>query len=91
MYSAEGHELRRDWYGKDDKLGRQHRFVERLRPADEDSGIIAEVGNTDFLAAVSLFHTRERRRAAEVSCASVGWAGKRSLRELSAGQATSYG
>jgi hypothetical protein len=28
-------------------------------------GIIAEVSNTDFLAAISLFHTRERRRAAE--------------------------
>ncbi len=65
MYAADGHELRRDWYGKEGDLGRHHRFVEKLRPADEDSGIIAAVGNTDFLHAVSLFHTRERRRAAE--------------------------
>lgn len=67
MYAANGHELRRDWYGKDGELGRHHRFVERLRPADEKSGIIAEVSNTDFLHAVSLFHTRERRRAAEAA------------------------
>ncbi len=67
MYAAEGHELRRDWYGKEGELGRHHRFVEKRRPADEDSGIIAEVSNTDFLHAVSLFHTRERRRAAEAA------------------------
>jgi hypothetical protein len=67
MYAAEGHELRRDWYGKDGELGRHHRFVERLRPADEDAGIIAEVSNTDFLHAVSLFYTRERRREAEAA------------------------
>jgi hypothetical protein len=65
MYAAEGHELRRDWYGKERELGRQYRFIEKLRPADEDSGIIAEVGNTDFLHAISLFYTRERRREAE--------------------------
>lgn len=67
MYAADGHELRRDWYGKDGELGRHHRFVEKLRPADEESGIIAEVSNTDFLHAISLFHTRERRRAAEAA------------------------
>ncbi|MDQ2079049.1 DUF262 domain-containing protein [Xanthobacteraceae bacterium Astr-EGSB] len=65
MYAAEGHELRRDWYGKDGELGRHHRLVETLRPAGKDSGIIADVSNTDFLHAVSLFHTRERRREAE--------------------------
>jgi hypothetical protein len=61
MYAAEGHELRRDWYGKEGELGRHHRFVQKLRPADEDSGILAQVANTDFLHAISLFHTRERR------------------------------
>ncbi len=65
MYAAVGYELRRDWYGKDDVLGRQHRLMETLRPAGQDSGIIAGVSNTDFLHAVSLFHTRERRREAE--------------------------
>lgn len=67
MYAAEGHELRRDWYGKEGELGRHRRFVQHLRPADEDSGIIAQVGNTDFLSAISLFHTRERRREAEAA------------------------
>jgi hypothetical protein len=67
MYAAEGHELRRDWYGKDGELGRHHRFAERLRPAGSNSGIIAEVSNTDFLHAVSLFHTREKRREAEAA------------------------
>lgn len=67
MYAAEGHELRRDWYGKDEELGRQHRFIETLRPAGKESGIIAQVSNTDFLHAVSLFHTRELRRVAEAA------------------------
>ena len=64
MYAAEGHELRKDWLGDDTHLGRQKRFAETLRPADSQSGIIAEVSNTDFLQAVSLFYTRERRREA---------------------------
>jgi hypothetical protein len=65
MYAASGHELRRDWYGSDGMQGRHRRFGEALRPAGADTGIIAEVANTDFLQAISLFHTREQRRAAE--------------------------
>lgn len=65
MYAAAGHELRKDWYGDDGTKGRHKRFAETLRPADQDSGIIAEVANTDFLQAVSLFYTRDRRRVAE--------------------------
>lgn len=65
MYAAEGHELRKDWYGKDKERGRHHRFLDTLRPADSESGIIGNVSNTDFLQAISLFHTRERRREAE--------------------------
>ena len=38
--------------------------METLRPADSERGIIAEVSNTDFLQAISLFYTRERRREA---------------------------
>jgi hypothetical protein len=64
MYAAEGHELRRDWYGKDAEVGRHQRFVQAFRPADSDRGIIADVASTDFLQAISLFHTREVRRAA---------------------------
>ncbi|HEU4583697.1 MAG TPA: hypothetical protein VFS67_35815, partial [Polyangiaceae bacterium] len=36
-----------------------------LHAAGAESGILAEVSNTDFLHAVSLFHTRDQRYAAE--------------------------
>ncbi len=65
MYAADGHELRKDWYGGDKQKGRHQRFVDTLRPADSEAGIIASVSNTDFLQAVSLFYTLERRREAE--------------------------
>lgn len=65
MYAAEGHELRKDWYGDDECKGRHRRFVETMRPADTESGILANVSNTDFLQVISLFYTRERRREAE--------------------------
>ena len=65
MYAASGHELRRDWYGDQSTKGRHRRLADTLRPADSDAGILAGVGNTDFLQAVSLFYTRDKRRAAE--------------------------
>lgn len=65
MYAASGHELRKDWYGDEKTKGRQTRLKDTLRPAESEAGIIAGVGNTDFLQAISLFYTRERRRAAE--------------------------
>jgi hypothetical protein len=65
MYAASGHELRKDWYGDEGVRGRHQRLADTLRPADSDSGILAGVGNTDFLQAVSLFYTRDRRRLAE--------------------------
>jgi hypothetical protein len=64
MYAAEGHELRKDWYGDEKVVGRHKRLCETFRPAGSVSGILADVANTDFLQAVSLFHTRDRRRAA---------------------------
>ncbi len=67
MYAADGHELRKDWYGDNKTKGRHRRFAETLRPAGTDEGILAKVSNTDFLQAVSLFYTRERRRTAESS------------------------
>jgi hypothetical protein len=67
MYAASGHELRRDWYGDDVVQGRHHRFTETMRPPGQRSGIIAGIANTDFLQAISLFHTRDRRRDAENS------------------------
>ena len=65
MYAAEGHELRKDWFGDETQKGRHRRFVDTLRPADSEAGIIAGVSNTDFLQAISLFFTRDRRREAE--------------------------
>lgn len=67
MYAASGYELRRDWYGDDATQGRHRRFAETLRPAGTKAGIIAEVANTDFLQAISLFYTRDRRRVAEAA------------------------
>ncbi len=64
MYAADGHELRKDWYGDEATKGRHRRFVDTMRPADSEAGIVAGVGNTDFLQAISLFYTRERRREA---------------------------
>lgn len=65
MYAADGHELRKDWYGDDTQRGRHRRFVDALRPADSEAGIISGVSNTDFLQGISLFYTRDRRREAE--------------------------
>lgn len=65
MYAASGHELRKDWYGDGTTPGRQQRLAETLRPAGLDAGILAGVGNTDFLQVISLFHTREKRWVAE--------------------------
>lgn len=67
MYAAEGHELRKDWYGDAATKGRHRRFAEALRPPGKDTGILAEVANTDFLQTISLFHTRDNRRAAEAT------------------------
>jgi hypothetical protein len=67
MYAASGHELRKDWYGDDGIKGRHRRLADALRPADSDAGILAGVSNTDFLQAVSLFYTRDKRRAAELA------------------------
>jgi len=67
MYAATGHELRKDWYGATATVGRHQKLAETLRPAGMESGILAKVANTDFLQAISLFHTRDRRRAAEVA------------------------
>jgi hypothetical protein len=67
MYAATGHELRKDWYGAESVIGRHKRLAETLRPAGTVSGILANVANTDFLQAISLFHTRDRRRAAEAA------------------------
>ena len=60
MYAASGHELRKDWYGDEKTKGRHRRLADTLRLADSEAGILAEVSNTDFLHAVSLFYTRDK-------------------------------
>ena len=65
MYAADGHELRKDWYGDDGSKGRHRRLADTLRLADSEIGIVGGVSNTDFLQAISLFYTRDRRREAE--------------------------
>lgn len=65
MYAADGHELRKDWYGDGSTEGRSDRFREAIRSPNAREGILAGVGNTDFLHVVSLFHTRDLRRQAE--------------------------
>lgn len=67
MYAADGHELRKDWFGDGVVVGRQKRLAETLRPAGSEAGIVAAVSNTDFLQAISLFHTRENRSIAQAS------------------------
>lgn len=65
MYAADGYELRKDWYGDSNTIGRSDRFRNELRSPNAREGILAGVGNTDFLHVISLFHTRDLRRAAE--------------------------
>jgi hypothetical protein len=67
MYAADGHQLRRDWYGDHNYKGRHPRFVDTLRSAGAEEGIIAKVSNTDFLQAISLFYTRDRRQEAKLA------------------------
>lgn len=68
IYAADGHELRKDWYGEGrDNKGRHGRFVNAQKLADAEKGILANVANTDFLHVVSLFYTRDLRRSAEAA------------------------
>lgn len=64
-YAASGHELRKDWYGDSQQHGRHRRLSDALRFADSENGILSGVKNTDFLHAVSLFYTREKRHDAQ--------------------------
>jgi hypothetical protein len=67
MYAADGHELRKDWYGDVSYRGRQRRLAETFPAPGQPHGILKNVANTDFLQAISLFHTRDLRRSAEAA------------------------
>lgn len=72
MYAADGYELRKDWFGTGKVEGRHDRFRTAMRLPSAVEGVLAGVGNTDFLQAVSLFHTRDLR----VAAATAGKTGK---------------
>lgn len=67
LYAAEdpASNLRKDWYGDvTEKFeGRHQRFRETLRVPGAKEGILSGVSRTDFLQAISLFYTRDKRRA----------------------------
>ena len=67
MYAAEGHELRKDWYGSEEVSGRHRRLQTAYHAPGQEFGILSNVGNTDFLQAISLFYTRDLRRKAEAA------------------------
>lgn len=64
MYAADGYELRKDWYGGEGVEGRHERFRSALKLPSASEGVLAGVGNTDFLQAISLFYTRDVRARA---------------------------
>ena len=67
MYAADGHELRKDWYGDGSRPGREQRLAQAYRAPGASKGILAGVGNTDFLQAVALLDSVERREAARAA------------------------
>ena len=64
MYAADGYELRKDWFGTEEQEGRRGRLRGAMRLPSASEGVLSGVGNTDFLQAVSLFHTRDLREEA---------------------------
>jgi hypothetical protein len=64
MYAAQGHKLRDDWLGTEGVCGLQGRLANFGRAAEQKVGVLAGVSSTDFLQAIALLHTKERRLAA---------------------------
>ena len=60
IYAADEFELRKDWYG-DQKTGIEGRLTRLYK-----NPVLEEVASTDFLQALSLLSTRDRRRSAEM-------------------------
>lgn len=65
MYAADGYELRKDWFGTEEGEGRHGRLRAAMRLPSAAEGVLSGVGNTDFLQAISLFHTRDLRESAK--------------------------
>lgn len=61
MYAAQGFQLRKDWLGEGVGSGRRDRLSTFGRAADQEYGLLEKIAPTEFLQAVSLIHTRDRR------------------------------
>lgn len=59
IFAAENFDLRLDWRGSADGMGRRGRMVGTPNPRD----VLTKVASTDFLQACTLLHTRARRLA----------------------------
>lgn len=65
MYAADGHRLRDDWYGNGKDIeGYGSKIASFNSIGANKEGVLSKVDNTDFLQVISLFHTRDLRRAA---------------------------
>ena len=67
IYAADGHQLRKDWYGEKGHPGIYDKLKVVCKPGDAKVGLLSGVEPTDFLHVISLFHTRELRQAAEAA------------------------
>lgn len=65
IYAAQGFELRKDWLGEGTASGRYTRLSEFGNAAGHKTGLLEKVASTDYLQAISLLHTKERRQQAE--------------------------
>lgn len=63
MYASQGFELRKDWLGEGAESGRHTRLRTFGHAAGQEHGVLDKVASTDFLQAISLLHTKERRRS----------------------------
>ena len=63
MYAKSGFELRKAWFGDTErgKDGIQQNLRKKLSYNTNNDGVLEGVSNTDFLQAISLFYTRERK------------------------------
>lgn len=63
MYAKSGFELRKEWFGDKEhgSIGIQQELRGMLSNNAADDGVLEGVSNTDFLQAISLFYTKERK------------------------------
>jgi len=65
MYAADGHKLRDDWYGDGHgNAGYAEKIASLNAIGSNKDGVLSKVDSTDFLQVISLYHTRDLRRAA---------------------------